>query len=201
MPEEISPEAKLLKLIRKKGDSLNKEPFIHKEANLSANVTGNALADGNTFGILRQVLKVMAVILSAYIAYEFFLAINTKGGAGNLPVAVHEEIKADKTPLSPAKPYTYYAQKIKTKDIFESPVYKSSGEGRPLASAPELTKKFKLVGIVLDNNNPEAIIEDLETKKTIFLHQGEGINDAVVSEIREGKVILLYQGQNIEITQ
>ena len=93
-----------------------------------------------------------------------------------------------------------YESEIGRRDLFRSLKEEDASEEALTKAAPDFTKTIKLVGIVLDQN-PQAVLKDLETNQTLFLHPGQQIQGATLSEISEGKVILTYQDQKIEFMQ
>ncbi|NQT47011.1 MAG: hypothetical protein HQ593_06035 [Candidatus Omnitrophica bacterium] len=72
------------------------------------------------------------------------------------------------------------------------------GEGSRIDDLQEKIKSFSLLGVVA-GEDPQAIIEDKEAAKTYFLKKGESFNGVRVLEIFEGKAILDINGEEIEI--
>jgi len=79
------------------------------------------------------------------------------------------------------------------------------GNGSSAASAPvlqasltELTKDYRLKGVVLTDDS-EAIIEDARTQKTQFVKKGASLGDLVVKEIGEGFIVLTYLGMDTKL--
>ena len=73
----------------------------------------------------------------------------------------------------------------------------------PVENAPnamDLIKNLTLVGIVLDQNST-VIIEDQQSKETLFLHVGDKLNEAVIEEVQKSKVIFNFHGQRVELNQ
>ena len=102
--------------------------------------------------------------------------------------------------------FSEYTEIIKARDIFNPPYDKevapppSQEISKPeQVPVPDLTQQYKLVGILVDNK-PVAIIEDLRSKETLFLSQGEHFGEAVLEEIKEGKVVISFQNQRLELT-
>lgn len=199
MPEHVSPEEKLLKLIRRKDKA---EPS-QDHAAASPKAQKSSFNAGVMFGVAGKMLILGIVGLSGYIGYEFFFTgQNMNLTLEKVQTPAFQEI-ADTTVLADIKPYTYYTDIIQTRDIFESPLYgknqKKGEEIQKVSSLPELTQNLKLVGIILDKNSV-AVIEDVQGQKTFFLHKGEEIKNATVENIEEGKVTLLYGGKMVELT-
>ncbi len=207
MHEHITPEERLLKLIRKKtphssGDG--KDSAV-KSVKRPQNLKG--LGSRGVFGAVNKFFMAVCVLLAGYIGYEFLIVKNTvlteaPESKTTVSDSAAKEMILQPESLLQAKPYTYYTAPIEERDIFETPFSptKKVAETQVVSNIPELTKNLRLVGIVLDGNS-QAIIEDVEAKQTFFLHQGEGIRGSVIDEIQESRVILLYQDQRVELTQ
>jgi len=69
-----------------------------------------------------------------------------------------------------------------------------------VSATADLTKRYKLVGIVL-GKVPEAIIEDLSTHSTVFVHEGEMLDTVQIRKIEEGRVVFLQEGLEVELKQ
>ena len=108
--------------------------------------------------------------------------------------------------LKQFKPFSYYAGKIKEKDIF-APLDSVTQALPEAADAATLVQnqinqwkaQWKVVGIVLDSQH-EAIIEK-QTGDTSFLHEGEEIEGARVKSIQEGSVQLEWKNQDFNLVQ
>ena len=206
MHEGISPEERLLKHIRKPTVSLNQDSINVKggaqaTAVLDKKVT-EKIKEINLFPVLNRILIIIAVFLLAYNMYVFFK--NTRGVdiLISKKITKAEDLIGKSLVLPEPKPYSFYAQRIVTRDIFESPLERSKRQEQSgVLQVPEFARNLKLVGIVLDNTR-EAIIEDLENKNTWFVSEGDEIKGAVVESIEEGRVtLLLADEQRIELTQ
>lgn len=70
----------------------------------------------------------------------------------------------------------------------------SEGAGILKSSIGELVKDYRLKGVVL-LDEPEAILEDARTQKSLFVKAGDHVGELTVKEIKEGKIILKYYGE------
>lgn len=66
------------------------------------------------------------------------------------------------------------------------------------ASVAELAKDYRLKGVVLADE-PEAIVEDARTQKTLFVEVGGRLGELTVKEIKEGFIILAYLGEETRL--
>ena len=65
--------------------------------------------------------------------------------------------------------------------------------------AVDLDQVFNLVGIVIEQDNPQAIIEDLESGETVFMTTGDKLGEATLKRILEDRVIFQSRGQEVEL--
>ncbi len=201
MDDVVSPEEKLLRLIRKKNNDKKDSEGRQGQPRTSPALAGILVKDIGTkaFAVLEKTIIAGIIITAGYLCYDSFYIRkdirNFMEDNENHPA----QVEWKKIAAVDIKPFEYYSAQFDKRDIFESPLQKK--EGGEAAQAPDITRNFKLVGIVLEPHMPEAIIEDVESKRTLFLHKGDKINSAVVEEILEGKVILTIDDQKIELTQ
>lgn len=66
------------------------------------------------------------------------------------------------------------------------------------ASLSELTKDYRLQGVIL-TDEPEAILQDAKTQKTVFIKKGGLLGELTVKEIKEGMIVLGYLGEEIKL--
>ncbi len=123
-----------------------------------------------------------------------------------LPQIQGEELKADHSisskqdvVLSAAKPFSFYENTFKDRDLFLMPWEHLQGTQNSSNTAlPQLCQLIKVAGIMLDHDS-KAIVEDAKTKEIYFLSEGEDILGAIVKQIREDKVVFMYNGEIIEM--
>ncbi len=158
----------------------------------------------NIFSVLNKSLIFLVGILFFYSGYRAVFILKSTDDASLRTKSVFEEVSSVREiALVEPKPYRYYARQFEKKDIFKlSPIVPAQEKGpettKSLPDEREFMENLKLTGIVLDNN-PEAIIENLKTKETLFLHKGDRVHGAVVEDIRDGKVILRYHNKMLKL--
>jgi len=190
MTKENLPEEKLLKLIRSKKTDKGR-PFSPE--------TDRAKRHFEIYPLLSAVNGILIVALlglAGFLAYRVLFTPSTATRPDSI-VAPKEDLAQAQTKESiiEKKPLEYYRNQFLKRDLFERPL------DQVAASASEdLTKRYKLVGIVL-GDVPEAIIEDLTTHSTIFVHPGERLDAVEVQKVEEGRVIFLQEGLEIELKQ
>ena len=104
--------------------------------------------------------------------------------------------------------YRYY-NRISNRDIFESPWEKPQPPKpdlepelepvKPKIVLPELQTLVRIAGIVVDQENSQAIVEDLKGGETRFMHKGDIVHGARLVDIREDKVVFIYDEERVEL--
>jgi hypothetical protein len=62
------------------------------------------------------------------------------------------------------------------------------------SSIAELAKDYRLQGVVV-LDQPEAILQDARTQKTVFVKKGDRLGELTIKEIKEAAVILACYGE------
>jgi hypothetical protein len=146
------------------------------------------------------IIGIWAVILSRYFSEEKHRPMKHQSAlVDSLDSAGKDTLDSIPLGVVEAKPFEFYAGKIEGRDVFEAPWEKPALDSQaPADPALGLSKRLKVVGILLDED-PKAIIEDLETKQTFFLSPKERMGDIVVDEILEDKVIVIFNEEKVEL--
>jgi hypothetical protein len=93
-----------------------------------------------------------------------------------------------------------YQRLIKEKALFAVPEKKAVNNMTNSKTAlSELAKYYKLVGIIPDDY-PQAIIEDKKNQQTLFLKEGEMIDNIMIKSISTGKVIIACNGETATLS-
>ncbi len=202
MKENSSPEEKLLRLIRgqkKHAVAADKLPIgqeqepgrkIHKfQMSLPYNYI-------SILGI-NKIFVVIFIISCGFLVYTFVYPLfESKDFA--LPKPIQEKPGEEKNvPAQEAKPYEYYLEGVKNRQIFSGSSGTDSGKA-PAAVSSDLIKDMSLIGIV-SGDNPQAVIEDKKSQKTYYVTKGQFIGEFKVEDIEDGKIILNYNGQKFEL--
>ena len=188
MSDNLSPEEKLLRLIKGQKKIL---PALVPQLHLRP--AKNFLLNFN-----QQKIIILAFVLGCvYLAWTLvhpFLAlkkaglpqVSAKDGAG-----LNLELGQDK------KPIEFYQQEFSGRRIFSGVNDGASGVAASGVNI-DLAKDINLVGII-SGEPPQAVIEDVKTKKTYYVTRGQFIGEFQVDDIQEGKIIVNYNGQKYEL--
>jgi len=190
MTKENLPEEKLLRLIRLKKTDKEKQP------SRSLAQTKRSFDVKAFLGIVNGILTIAALGLTGFLIYHLFFVLNEKKNIVlDTPAPVKAEAVESRQVVFEKKPFEYYKNQFAKRDLFERPLDQVAAN-----ASSDLTKRYKLVGIVL-GEIPEAIVEDLTTKNTMFVHEGERLDAVEVKKIEEGRIIFLQEGLEIELKQ
>ena len=204
--DSLTSEEKLLRLIRKKDKSSETSslPFQGNHATISPDLPGPAQTTGKPIDPLALAIRILVVMAGFILIFVVAKYGKTKPPAEQpafLGSAVADKVPAPEVsrPSFDIHPFDAYKKTMEGRDIFQSPWEKPvAAVSASNASAAELVKQLKLVGILLDKD-PKAIVEDLGTRQTFFVSPGEKIGSAIVSEVREDKVILIFGQEKVEL--
>lgn len=200
MRDNISPEEKLLRLIRgQKKQELPPQKVLLENQEAKPAVKYSIYSSIQNYLSL-NINKIIWVVFSLSCIYLIISFTYPWFGFKKieLPQIPPERIGEEKIPPKmEIKPLESYLGGIGDRQIFGATT--SSKTEKPVSSVDaDLIKDMTLVGII-SGENPQAIIEDKKTQKTYYLNQGQFIGEFKVEEIQEGKIILNYQGQQYEL--
>lgn len=199
MRDNISPEEKLLRLIR---GTKNKEAAVSPQAQNKETgkpASGHRKPGVNIFINFRNRISLNRVVWSVFILAVIYLVFSLSypllglgkiNGKVNLPQAAIGQTAFKQE----AKPLDYYVEGVKNRYIFGA----NPGVASTEVASADLVKDINLVGIIA-GDIPQAIIEDKKSQKTYYLNKGQSFGEFQVTDIQESKIILNYRGQNYEL--
>lgn len=192
MKEHLSPEEKLLKLI--KGKPFKPERMPQVPAHSAALKWPRVFISLNGVKITLAGFFIFSCIYLGFsLVYPFFgLRMITLPKADAYPG--REMVQA--APKE-NKPFEYYLEAARGKQIFGGAASREPGAA-PERGSSELVKDFNLMGVI-SGDNPQAVIEDKKVQKNFTVTTGQFVGDFQVEDIKEGKVMLNYQGQKFEL--
>ena len=186
-----SAEQKLLKILEAKKGTATKAASVQKakKAFKGKTLTIKNLNKILILGILVGLAILGLQISSGFSLLERHLTFNVDSKNSNSPVSL----------FSPeTKSLSYYLDQINARNIFRP------YEGKVTEGPAGLSKKFskfKLVGIAwLDlPETATVMIENTETKETLFLQKGEKLEDVTVKTIYTDRAVFSYENEEITI--
>jgi len=106
---------------------------------------------------------------------------------------------------------SYYIEKARSRDIFKFGNFFKEAVKQEVVETPPpeeevilpskaeiVSEKLSLVGIAW-SDDPDAMIEDVNTQKIYFLKRGDSIEGIKVQTILRDRVILSYEGEEVEL--
>jgi hypothetical protein len=223
MPENISPEEKLLRLIR--GQKSNDKDATAEDKPLSSAVELRSPVAAvslkplvkkkfvlrpqlalswkryTTFFSLKRGLWALFVLACLYLFVSLVWGWWGQKKVELPPLKLENfttpEITSDRS--KEIKPYEYYLEGTRNRQIFKGTAGREGQSQQPASAINlDLTKDIVLVGIV-SGENPQAVLEDKKTQRTYYVSKGQMIGEIQVAEILQGKIILNYRGQKYEL--
>jgi len=211
MRDNISPEERLLKLIRgqkkQNNKTIDKEPSTaFAVADVQPPIKYSAHPSAIRYLSPLDIRKIIFLIFGASCIYLIISFIYPLVGfkENKLPQIKQENTsETEREPEQKSKPYEFYLEGIKNRQIFGStataaPVQEKEKPVVISAESADLIKNINLVGIIA-GENAQAVIEDKKIQKTYYLTKGQFMGEFQVEDIQDGKVILNYNGQRLEL--
>lgn len=211
MKDDISPEERLLRLIRNPKKKNNQDIVIEKEKKSPLPALDLKPVPRPTihplfqkylsFVYIQKIISVGFIVAGIYFIFSF---INPRIGfkKNDLPAVTEEKVMETETEFKKqeGRPFEFYLEGVKDKQIFGSLAQpETQKEQVPSTEASaDLIKDMNLLGII-SGEKPEAIIEDKKIGKTYYVTKGQSIGEFQVEAIQEGKVILNYHDQLYEL--
>ena len=185
--EHISPEDRLLKLIR--GDKKANSVAVNAE---TAQKKSSIRIDAQKLNVI---LIVILVLLSVVLLIDFLsIRISERSSIRiEAPKFAEDSDKIHSAVVSSS----FDTSALESKDLFRAP--SDSSQGGASGSSLDKLKDLNLNGIIA-GDNPQAIIEDTKNKKSYFLNKGQSINRMTVKDILQDRVILEVDGETLELT-
>ena len=220
----LTPEKQLLKLIEEPGarDPKKKDAAVIKRQGLSlisaGAWTGRAAFFKDKFsglakGDIRQVdvvkvinnfLGLSVLGLLVYFGISSSVSLSSLKKMPSLKLKLQETAKQASilSAASPLKEVSIYIDKVKERNIFKIGGKKPDEvlEAKPGSESQiaQLTQQFKLVGISW-SDDPDAMIEDIKSARTMFIKKDQMIGELKVKEIFKDKVVFSYGKDEMEL--
>lgn len=214
MPEDsLTPEERLLRLIRRKGSAPSASAEIHRPVTAKSLrlprrpkpslahdgpwIPYDSVEDHTLFMRTQKILSVLIVLTILFLFGSRFLPRRQMSATTLLeapPVSSEPQTQEPATP----KPYEYYGKAIGQRDLFQPGLPSKEDRGQSPSATQSRFKDLALIGII-SGKTPQAIIEDKKESKTYFLKEGELVGEMRVEQISDEKVTLGYEGEQFEL--
>jgi hypothetical protein len=155
---------------------------------------------------INSILVLLAVLTGVYFVVSSFMLAMKFSTLPSFSFKAESSAKLEVLKqASQLKALTTYMEKVQSRDIFKIGRQPAADEtakpdqAEQKAQQESILSKYKLVGISW-SDNPDAMIEDIEAKKTFFMKRGQVMSDGVkVQGIFKDKVVLNYAGAEVEL--
>lgn len=215
--DEITPEEKLLRLIRRSSNKVSKgrqtdQLTIRKEGESSkptpssADFNSSKLKDAKiifagiksvNFILINRLIIIIVLVALAWFLYDLYFYSQQISKPLYSPKSGTKIISLKEREI---KPYSYYQQEISKRNLFKAELLEpESKKVVPAGSTfKELIKSLKLLGIV-SGDSPQVIIEDNKLQKTYFLHAGDYLGEIKIEEIYSDRATLEFKGERVSL--
>ena len=208
--DNLTPEEKLLKLIRKdkektpvravsseklKGDkvALDARAVIADSDKAIENPFLFSFVKSVNFSLINSFITLVVIIGTGI--FLFTLLYEFPKAKTKVPLIISGE-KGELIKERKILPFSYYEQAISKRVLFRGGV-KETKEVRVIPKSKnfgQLMQNLKLIGI-MTGDNPQAIIENKKENETYFVNNGDYLGEIKVLEIESKKITLEYQGE------
>lgn len=208
MPENISPEEKLFKVIQ---NGKKNPPPIKKGNNMIA-----GMLSGASFAIpfnldtrdLKSANRLLVLVLVAVAAVAIFFLISRTPSIDRVSrqvAGIPVQLRPQRT-IEAFKPLNYYVEEVNERDIFQpTPKDPEEIEIPPEDLAPEetlldLAATLKLQGISW-GGTPKAMVKDTSDNQMYFLKEGQavGATGIKIKTIEKNRIVLIYGEEELEL--
>jgi len=209
MKKGISPEEKLLNLIKNQGkgadsgiaSAIEINGFKNEAGGISASaeITEQILKRPFSFVRLRRIFKLILLVSVIYLLYTFIYPYINLSRHKIIDSPIVKAEVTDMRPKEGLRPLEFYLKQLRGKQVFNVKAQGLAplGVSRGLNNM-ELLSEISLVGII-GGDDPQAAIEDKKIQKTYYLRESQFIRQFQIEDIQDGKIILGYQGERFEL--
>lgn len=207
MSKKLSSEQKLLQVIQGGRQQVTAEirpalqgtPVRIAHSPLSAIFLISQIVSGVDFlsGVKKVVLVYLTVAVVGLIA-AFIYPETVLKHIDVTAFARQAELPFRLVPTTQPKSLEERLAVLDTRNIFKATVTSGLSEKPPSVVGLSSVKDITLIA-VLSGENPQAVIEDKNSKKIYYVVKGQTIGEFIVDDIQPGKVIIGYKGTNYEI--
>jgi len=216
LTEHLSPEQRLLRLIKGKQRSVSNAPDVSGNtaaggagADLTRSVRSEPWLSGEYSPQAKPVLRVelfLQVALGMSFLYLVFMFSIPFFSPRTLPVSSAAQSAAAKQVRFPEKDtiksFESYASQLQGKNVFALAAATAATvtmQQTNVLAASEQLKDISLIGVI-SGDDPQAVIEDKRTQKTYYVNKGQFIEQFQVEDIKDGKIVLTCGGERFELS-
>lgn len=209
MQDNISPEEKLLDLIKKGKDNIKdippEQPKQEKSAEGPVAPIGVPkkirIRYASPFSILNKflIIAVICAIVYMVFAYKYPYKPETE-------ISSHVEIEKGEgaigetpKPLPPVSHYMDIMSRRQMFKLYEVPKPKPQGPTKPKVTLQQLLAGYTFVGVIF-GDVPQAIVEEKKTGQSFYLTAGQFLGEIKIEKIERGRITVSYEDESMDIS-
>ncbi len=205
MPGDITPEEKLLRLIKDGSSQAKKEdPLLNDAPIVNCVLLQKKIDPPKTYHAFW--INGLSILSSCLIGlFTLILGYQVIEGQPVIPLPIHknnalESLRFPSLSLKKTEIFDFYAKPFQKANLF-----KSAGEPPPVTYQEnttgfrDLIKNYSLSGII-DGDDPQAIIEDKTNGQVYYVEAGGYVGSLQVIEVRNNSVLLRYGNEEGQLT-
>jgi hypothetical protein len=225
MQESISPEEKLLNLIKKgsvepkdalaektrpegpprrggqaKQEEPAKEPAVAPKVPIT--IPRKKRAKGiKTFSILNKIFVICIIGTIIYTVLSYLYAYKSKTQIPERVELKREEGLLEGAPKAPP-PLSHYTDILGRRQMFklyEAPRPTPTGPPKPKVTLQQLLAGYTFVGIIF-GEVPQAIVEEKRSGQSFYLTSGQFLGEIKIEKIERGKITVSYEEERLDIS-
>lgn len=206
MQENISPEEKLLNLIKKGGNDKKETPPQEPKQEEPPKVSGTIprkkrLKGIKSFAILNKFLVICVLGTIGYMVFSYLYAYKPETQIPERVELKREGEIGEGTP-KPPPPLSHYTDTMSSRQMFklyEVPKPTPTGPPKPKVTLQQLLGGYTFVGIIF-GDVPQAIVEEKRSGQSFYLTAGQFLGEIKVEKIERGKITVSYEDERMDIS-
>lgn len=217
MQDNISPEEKLLNLIKKGPDNAKNNINQPKTIDTASNETEGppvkakvpagiprktGAGSGKSFTILNKLFIIAVVCAIFYMIIAYIYPYRSK-----VEIPGHVEATGKDTEIlggtpKPPPPLAHYTDILTRRQMFklyEVPKPKPVGPAKPKVTLQQLLAGYTFIGILF-GDVPQAIVEEKRSGQSFYLTAGQFIGEIKIEKIERGRITVSYEEETMDIS-
>jgi hypothetical protein len=209
MNKEISPEEKLLNLIKSKNEPPAEQKSLQDENTASESIKEPHPATSSETGniSIKKIRKINALLkgVTGILVFLFIFQFSTHwwktSRLDHFKVKNTSRLPRRTEKTLPDIDIDKMEKKFLGRQLFKVFFIQSRGplKSTKKTSIKDMIKYYQLAGIIMEEK-PTAIIYDRKTRQNIYLREGDAFNEMEVISISSNSVTLAYGNEEIELS-
>ncbi len=210
MPPDITPEEKLLNLIKtnpkKEKQEEEKVDLILPQSSMLAPTLGKELVGSTTFLNSNLIQKLFITSSVCVVVMMIILMYQYLGGGAVLPLPIKKVMGGESFDLPVRKTVAPETFDSYQKAFQERNLFKTIGTPPPISTSTEkalglteLSRNLSLSGII-SGDKPQAVIEDRSNNQIYYVQSGDQVGPIQVVQVNNSSVLLRYGDEERQLT-